>query len=126
MQLQQGVLFEMIYLDNAASTRTDGAVVKAMIPFFSEIYGNASSMHEMGQSANDAMEKSREIIAKSIGANPGEIIFTSGGTESNNFAIKAIAFSNKEKNHIITSKAEHDCVLNSASGWKSRDSASLT
>jgi cysteine desulfurase len=115
----------MIYLDNAASTKVDDSVIKAMAPFFDSIYGNASSMHEMGEKANDALEKSRSIIAKSIGANPEEIIFTSGGTESNNFAIKAAAFANKDKNHIITSKIEHDCVLNSCK-WLEKQGFNIT
>ncbi len=125
MQLQYGVLLKMIYLDNAASTKVDEKVIKAMAPFFSEVYGNASSMHKIGQDANDAMENSRSIIAKSIGANPEEIVFTSGGTESNNFAIKAAAFAGKDKNHIITSKIEHDCVLNSCK-WLEKQGFSVT
>jgi len=103
----------MIYFDNAASTKVDDEVLKSMQPYFSLNYGNASSIHEMGQIAKEALEKARKTIADSINALPEEIIFTSGGTESNNFAIKSIAFSNKKKNHIITSKVEHDCVLGS-------------
>jgi len=110
----------MIYFDNAASTKVDGAVLKAMTPFFDKNYANASSIHEMGQLAKEALEKARKVIADSINASPEEIIFTSGGTESNNFAIKSIAFSNKEKNHIITSKVEHDCVLNSCKWLESQ------
>ncbi|MFA5303953.1 MAG: cysteine desulfurase family protein [Candidatus Nanoarchaeia archaeon] len=110
----------MIYFDNAASTKVDGAVLKAMTPFFDKNYANASSIHEMGQLAKEALEKARKVIADSINASPEEIIFTSGGTESNNFAIKSIAFSNKEKNHIITSKVEHDCVLNSCKWLESK------
>lgn len=105
----------MIYLDSGASTQVDAEVLKAMLPYFSEIYGNASSIHSLGQEAKDAMERSRETIAKSINAKPKEIIFTSGGTEANNFAIKGVAFARK-KGHIITCKTEHDCVLN-ASKW---------
>jgi len=112
-----------IYLDNAATTPVDKKVLRVMQPYFSEKYGNASSLHEMGREAKQAIEDSRKIIAKSINASPEEIIFTSGGTESNNLAIKGIAFSNKEKKHIITTKIEHDCVLNSCKwlekqGWK--------
>jgi len=103
-----------IYLDNAATTKLDPKVIKAMLPYFDEKYGNASSTHTKGREAKNAMEKARRVIAKSIGAAPEEIIFTSGGTESNNFAIKSIAFNNREKgNHIITTKIEHDCVMNS-------------
>jgi len=103
-----------IYMDNGATTMIDPVVLKKMNPFLTEKYGNASSMHTFGQEAKNALEDSRRIIAKNINAKPEEIIFTSGGTESNNFAIKSIAFSNKKKgNHIITTKAEHKCVINS-------------
>ncbi|MFC1731657.1 cysteine desulfurase family protein [candidate division KSB1 bacterium] len=102
-----------IYLDNGASTMVDPKVMETMLPFFTEKYGNASSTHHKGQEAKFAMEKARDVIAKSIGARSEEIIFTSGGTESNNLATKGIAFANKNKgNHIITTKIEHDCILN--------------
>ncbi|MBN2053036.1 cysteine desulfurase [Candidatus Woesearchaeota archaeon] len=102
-----------IYMDNAATTKIDPKVIKAMLPFFDMKYGNASSTHTKGREAKNAMEWARKVIAKSIGAAAEEIIFTSGGTESNNFAIKSIAFNNKDKgNHIITTKIEHDCILN--------------
>jgi cysteine desulfurase len=102
-----------VYFDNAATTKIDPKVLKEMLPFFDQKYGNASSTHTKGREAKNAMEDARKIIAKSIGASPEEIIFTSGGTEANNFAIKSIAFSNKNKgNHIITTKIEHDCVMN--------------
>lgn len=107
----------MIYLDNGATTMLDPEVVKAMQPYFSEKYGNASSTHMMGIWARQAIDEARHVIAKSIGAKDDEIIFTSGGTESNNLALKGIAFANKEKGkHIIVTKIEHDCVLN-ASKW---------
>jgi cysteine desulfurase len=113
----------MIYLDNAATTPVDERVLKAMTPYFNEKYGNASSLHTKGQEAKRALENARSIIAKSIGAKPEEIVFTSGGTESNNLAIKGMAFANKDKKHIITTKIEHDCVLNACKwleeqGWK--------
>jgi cysteine desulfurase len=102
-----------IYLDNAATTKIDPSVLEEMVPFFEKSYGNASSPHQMGQKAREAVEEARKIIAQSIGASPEEIIFTSGGTESNNFAIKGVAFTNKDKgNHIITTKIEHKSVLN--------------
>jgi len=106
--------FDMeIYLDNASTTKVDPLVLRAMLPFLEEQYGNASSPHQLGQEAREAIEEARKIIAQSIGASPEEIVFTSGGTESNNFAIKGIAFSNKDKgNHIITTKVEHKSVLN--------------
>ena len=117
---------KQIYLDNAATTSVDPAVVKAMLPYFSEKFGNASSTHFAGEEARRAVEESRETIANSIGAKYKEVIFTSGGTESNNLAIKGLFFSNyPEKNHIITSKIEHDCVLNSCK-WLETKGAKLT
>jgi len=77
-----------IYFDNAATTRIDQRVLDAMIPFFTESYGNASSMHEFGSKAKEALSNSRKTIADSIHAMPDEIIFTSSGTEANNLAIK--------------------------------------
>ena len=112
---------KLIYLDNAATTPLDPAVTAAMLPFFEEKFGNASSSHRAGRDAKDAMEKARAAIAKSIGARPEEIFFTSGGTEANNFAIKSAAFSNRSKgNHIITSRIDHDCVLNSCKWLESQ------
>ena len=105
-----------VYLDNGATTKVDERVVKSMLPYFTEKYGNASSAHTMGQIAKIALEESRAKIAKLINAQPEEIIFTAGGTQSNNLAIKGMAFYMKnkqpEKNHIITTKIEHSCVLN--------------
>jgi len=110
-----------IYLDNAATTRLDDEVLKEMLPYFIEKYGNASSTHFMGQEARNAMEKSRSVIARAIGAKPQEIVFTSGGTESNNLAIKGLFFSNyPEKNHIITTRIDHDCVLNTCKWLETR------
>lgn len=109
-----------IYLDNAATTQVDEKVIRAMMPYFNEKYGNASSLHQKGQDAKMALEESREIIAKSINAKIDEIIFTSGGTESNNLAIKGLAFAYPEKKHIIISKIEHDCVLNACKFLESR------
>lgn len=115
-----------IYFDNAASTKVDEEVVKAMLPCFSEIYGNASSQHFKGQEAKEALEKSRKIIANAINAKNFEIIFTSGGTESNNLALKGLFFANApEKNHIITTKIEHDCVLNTCK-WLEKQGAKIT
>ena len=83
-----------IYLDNAATTKVDEEVLRAMLPYFTEKYGNASSVHLKGQEAKNILEKSRKIIAKSIKAHAHEIIFTSGGTESNNFVLKGLFFRN--------------------------------
>jgi len=89
-------------------------VVEVMNKYNTESYGNASSMHHLGVEARHAIDDARRFIAKSIGAKETEIFFTSGGTESNNFAVKGIAFANKDKGkHIITTKIEHDCVMNS-------------
>ena len=94
------------YFDNGATTRVDPLVVKAMTPYFTEHYGNPSSLHSEGQKAKEAVEKARKVIANALGAKPTEIIFTSGGTESDNLAIKGVA-----QGHIITSKIEHPAVL---------------
>ena len=120
---------KIIYLDNAATTKVDDEVLKTMLPYFTEHYGNASSVHFVGQKAKEALENSRKIIAKSIGAKTNEIIFTSGGTEANNLALKGLFFWNKEnntgKNHIITTRIEHDCVLNSCK-WLEKQGAEIT
>jgi cysteine desulfurase len=101
-----------IYMDYAATTPTDRRVVEAMVPCFGEIYGNPSSLHGFGQEARAAMEGAREKIAAFLGAKPAEIVFTSGGTESDNLAIKGTAWANRKKgDHIITSEIEHHAVL---------------
>ena len=101
-----------IYMDYAATTPTDQRVVEAMLPYFGEIYGNPSSLHGFGQEARAAMEGVRAKIAAFLGAKPAEIVFTSGGTESDNFAIKGVAWANRKKgDHVITSAIEHHAVL---------------
>ena len=104
-----------VYLDYQATTPTDPRVVEAMLPYFTEVYGNPHSRsHIYGWEAEEAIEKSRGQVAAIIGADPKEIIFTSGATESNNIAIKGVAHFYKErKNHIITCVTEHKCVLES-------------
>tara|TARA_Y100000310_G_C20687229_1_gene819858 strand:- start:1377 stop:2519 length:1143 start_codon:yes stop_codon:yes gene_type:complete len=116
---------KQIYLDNAATTQVDKEVIKSMIPYFNEKYGNASSQHLLGQEAKRALEESRRIIAKSINASLDEIIFTSGGTESNNLVLKGLFFSNPNKKHIIITKIEHDCILN-ACKWLETKGAKIT
>ncbi|MCL4377667.1 MAG: cysteine desulfurase NifS [Actinobacteria bacterium] len=103
-----------IYLDYAATTPTNPEVIREMLPYFNEIFGNPSSLHYFGRQASSAVEKSRSIAAGFIGARPEEIIFTSGGTESDNFALKGTAWANRSKgNHIITSNIEHHAVFES-------------
>jgi cysteine desulfurase len=110
-----------IYLDNAATTQVDERVVLSMLPCFSEEYGNASSLHTFGTRSKQVLDRSRRKLSFFIGADPSELIFTSGGTESNNLAIKGIAFANRTKgNHIIVSSIEHDCVLNACKWLESQ------
>ncbi|MBS3073175.1 cysteine desulfurase NifS [Candidatus Pacearchaeota archaeon] len=100
-----------IYLDHAATTPVAPEVLQAMQPYFSEKFGNAGSLHSFGREARESLEDSRKKVAKMINARPNEIIFTSGGTESNNLAIKGIAYANKNLgNHIITTKIEHPAI----------------
>lgn len=101
-----------IYLDNNATTKTDEEVVKAMMPYLLENYGNPSSIYKIGRENRKVVEESREKIAEILNCKPDEIYFTSGGSESDNTAIRGIAYSYKNKgNHIITSKIEHPAVL---------------
>jgi cysteine desulfurase len=115
---------EIYYLDNNATTRTDPAVIEAMAPYFGEKYFNASSIYSSAQYVRKDIEAAREEAAKFINADPKEVIFTSGGTESDNFAIKGIAYANSDKGrHIITSKIEHPAVLETCrylekNGWE--------
>ena len=102
----------MIYLDNAATTKTAPEVVAAMLPYFTEQYGNPSSIYSFASESKKAMEEARQVIAAGIGAEPGEIYFTSGGTEADNWAIKAVAEACVEKGrHMITTAIEHHAVL---------------
>ncbi len=101
------------YFDHAATTPVDKDVLKEMLPFFSESFGNPSSIYSIGKKNKEAISLSRMKVASSINANFNEIYFTNGGSESDNLAIKGIAFANRNKgNHIITSKIEHSAVLN--------------
>ena len=122
-----------IYLDNGATTKVDPKVLEKMNYFAMEKYGNASSNHSFGQDAKESLDEARGVIAKSIGARAEEIIFTSGGTESNNLALKGMAFFHKGtagngqpiKNHIITTKIEHDCVVESCK-WLEKQGFEVT
>ena len=103
----------VIYADNAATTRVSKRVLDAMMPYFAENYGNASSIYSIGRNAKKALEDARERIAKVLGAEPSEIYFTSGGSESDNWAIRGTAerLGAKGKKHIVTSAFEHHAVL---------------
>ena len=103
---------KMIYLDNAATTPTAPEVIEAMLPFYERRYGNPSALYEKRQKSHDAIEESRKIIAQSIGAQPEEIYFTAGGSESDNWALKCTAESMVMRGrHIITTKIEHHAIL---------------
>jgi cysteine desulfurase len=100
------------YFDNASTTRVEPRVLEAMLPYFGEIYGNASSSHDFGKSSKIAIENSRNQVSKLINSNSNDVIFTSGATESINLALKGYVESNYDKgNHIITVKTEHKSVL---------------
>lgn len=116
-----------IYMDNAATTKTDLRVLEEMRRYEEYDYGNASSEHRMGIRARQALEKARAVIADSINAKPEEIIFTSGGTESNNLALKGAAFAVRKngKNHIITTKIEHPSVLRTCE-WLEQEGFKVT
>ncbi len=104
-----------IYLDHAATTPAHPEVLEAMLPYFKEFYGNPTSLHDVGQEAKRACEDARAKVAALIGAKPEEIIFTSCGTESNNMALKGVAWASQSKGkHIITSQIEHHSIINAA------------
>ena len=101
-----------IYLDHAATTYTRQEVVDAMLPYFTEKFGNASTIYSIGRESKKAIEEAREKVARALGAQPNEVFFTGSGTEADNWAIKGIAYANRSKgNHIITSSIEHHAVL---------------
>ena len=126
-----------IYLDNAATTPTDPEVLKAMLPYFSEKFGNPMSIHSFGQEASEAINKARKQVADFLNCNPEEIIFTSGATESNNLAIKGIIkkyfYLSKDSNlsasgkpHIVTTAFEHHCVLETIKFLEKSGQAEIT
>ena len=101
-----------IYVDYGATTPTDPRVVEAMVPYFTDKFGNAGSIHAFGQEAREAVDRAREIVASTIGASPQEIVFTSGATEADNFAVLGAAGANEARGrHLITSSIEHHAVL---------------
>lgn len=115
-----------IYMDYGATTPVDPEVLKAMLPYFSKRFGNASSIHRFGIEAAAALAESRKTIARALNAEEDEIFFTSSGTESNNTVLKGIAFANRDKGkHIITTKIEHDCILH-ASEWLEKQGFEVT
>lgn len=112
MQSGEFYMSRIIYLDNAATTKTAPEVVQAMLPYFTENYGNPSSIYSLGTESKKAISQVRETIAGTLGAANNEIYFTAGGSEADNWALKAVAeaYASKGK-HIITSKIEHHAVL---------------
>ena len=103
---------KVVYMDNNATTRVAPEVLEVMLPYFSDLYGNPSSMHTFGGSVGHKIKEARAKVASLIGASPEEIIFTSCGTESNNTAIQAAIRSYPDKMHIITTRVEHPAVKN--------------
>jgi len=101
-----------VYVDNSATTPVHPQVLEEMLPYFTERFGNPSSIHSFGREAKQAMDRARDRVAKSLGAGSGEIYFTGSGTEADNWALKGTAYANRDRgNHIITSKVEHHAVL---------------
>ena len=112
---------KLIYLDNAATTKTAPEVLEAMIPYFTEYYGNPSSVYSFAAQNKDVITTQREIIADTLGAQPNEIYFTAGGSEADNWALKAAAEAYEGKGkHIITTKIEHHAILHTAEYLKTR------
>jgi len=104
-----------VYMDYAATTPVDQRVLKVMIPFFNEEFGNTMSLHKLGRNAKEALEESRRAITDLMNAEPKELLFTGSATEANNMVIKGVAYANKDKGkHIIVSAIEHHCVLEPA------------
>lgn len=117
---------KLIYLDNAATTKTAPEVVEAMLPYFTEYYGNASSIYELAGESKKAMNEGRAKIADVLGANANEIYFTGGGSEADNWALKATFEAYKNKgNHIITTKIEHHAILHTCE-WLEKQGAKIT
>jgi len=114
---------QIVYLDHAATTAVDQRVVEAMLPYWTEYYGNASSIYSVGRDARKAMEESRRQVANILGCQPKELIFTSCGTESDNLALRGVALARraqKKSNHIITSAVEHHAILHTCEQLEKR------
>ena len=117
---------DRIYMDNAATTAVSPEVLQAMLPYFTDLYGNPSSSHSTGRDARRAVDAARKQVAAAIGAQPTEIYFTAGGSESDNWAIKGTAFAKRAKgNHIITSQIEHHAVLHTCA-WLEKQGFEVT
>lgn len=102
---------DLIYLDNNATTRVDPAVVGEMLPFLTDLYGNPSSGYRFGRQVEKALEQARERVARLLGCEPGEIVFTSGGTESTNAAINSALLMDRDRQHLVTTRVEHSATL---------------
>ena len=115
-----------VYMDNAATTPVSPAVLEKMLPYFSECYGNANSFHSTGLDARKALNAARKKVAAALNCNPEEVYFTSGGSESDNWALKGVAFANRKKgNHIITSAIEHHAILHTCE-WLEKQGFEIT
>ena len=118
---------KMIYLDNAATTKTAPEVVEAMLPYFTEMYGNPSSIYDFASKSKEGVSKARGQIADALGAKKEEIYFTAGGSESDNWALKATFEAYKSKgNHIITTKIEHHAILHTCEYLEKERGAKIT
>src|SRR3954451_11650607 len=121
---ERSVLDLPVYMDNHATTRPDPRVIAAMMPYFTSLYGNAASVHRFGRDAAEAVDQARDLIARLIGAESREIVFTSGATEANNLALKGAVENLKTRgDHIVSAVSEHKAVLDplrrlSREGWK--------
>ena len=115
-----------VYMDNAATTPVSPAVLEKMLPYFSECYGNANSIHSTGLDARKALNAARKKVAAALNCNPEEVYFTSGGSEIDNWALKGVAFANRKKgNHIITSAIEHHAILHTCE-WLEKQGFEIT
>ena len=116
-----------VYLDHAATTPTDREVLELMSPYFCDVYGNPSSLHSFGREGSSAVDEARETVAKILNAKPKEIYFTSGGSESDNWALRGVAYANKNKGkHLVVSSIEHPAIIECAEALKKRGLRSPT